>query len=82
MKTTKKVIKKPQKTVNKKTLPKETIKKHRGQQPKYYSWMCGVAEKLAKQGTKQKEIYKILGISEATGIKYKKEHPEFAKGII
>ena len=66
---------------NNKTLSKTTIKKPRGQQPKYFSWMDRIAKKLANEGKKQKDIYDILGISEATGIKYKKEHPSFAKAL-
>ena len=80
--TTKKPIKKIVNKKEPKTITKNEAKKPRGQQPKYYPWMCEYAKRLAKQGTKQKEIYKILGITEATGIKYKKEHPEFAKAVL
>lgn len=68
----------------KKTLTKKEtniVKKPRGQQPKYYPWMCQVAKTLANDGKNQNYIYKALGICEATGIKYKKEHPEFAKAL-
>lgn len=78
MKTVKKPIKKPVK----KTLINKTNKKPVGREPKYAPWMCDYAKRLAKQGTKQKEIYKILGITEATGISYKKKYPEFNKAVL
>jgi hypothetical protein len=75
--TTKKTAKKPVK----KTKTNIVIKNPVGQQPKYFPWMNKVAETLAREGKNQKYIYKVLGISEATGIKYKKEHKDFAKAL-
>lgn len=71
-------------TQKKKTLTKKEtkiVKKPRGQQPKYFPWMDDIAKKLANEGKKNKDIYEFLGICEATGIKYKKEHPSFAKAM-
>jgi hypothetical protein len=67
---------------NKETLTKETkdpLKKDGRGNPKYAPWMDKVAFALAKEGRKDLYIYKILGISEATGISYKKKHPSFLK---
>jgi len=81
MKTKKPMQKKPsQKNIKTKTIVVD--KNPVGNQPKYAKWMDGVAERLAKQGTKQKEIYKVLGITEATGISYKKKYESFAKALL
>lgn len=64
-----------------KTLKNNREKKPRGRQIKYEPWMAKVAERLARQGTNQKIIYKILGICEATGIDYKKKYKTFNKAL-
>jgi hypothetical protein len=77
----KKIAKKP---VNKKlTKTKVIIEKKNpvGREPKYQKWMCEVAERLANQGNKQKDIYKALGISEVTGISYKNKYKEFSLAL-
>jgi hypothetical protein len=72
-----KIAKKPVK----KTLIKNPIKKPLGREPKYQSWMNGVAKTLAKEGKSNKYIYKVLGICEATGISYKLKYPSFNKAL-
>jgi hypothetical protein len=49
--------------------------------PKYAKWMNEVAKILAKEGKNQNYIFKVLGISDASGIKYKKLYPDFAKSL-
>lgn len=65
----------------KKTKETTRIKKPVGREPKYQKWMCEVANRLAKEGKIDSEIYKILGISEVTGISYKKKYPDFLKAL-
>jgi len=65
----------------KKALTKEPLKKDGRGNPKYQPWMDNVAKALAKEGRKDSYIYKVLGICEASGIKYKKEHPSFRKAM-
>jgi hypothetical protein len=72
-----KVIKKPVK----KTKVINNKKNPVGREPKYQKWMCEVAERLANQGNKQKDIYKTLGISEVTGISYKNKYKEFSLAL-
>jgi len=80
MKTKKPMQKKPsQKNIKTKTIIVD--KNPVGNQPKYAKWMDGVAERLAKQGNNQKVIYQLLGITEATGISYKKKYPSFSKAL-
>jgi hypothetical protein len=43
--------------------------------------MDNVAKALAKEGKIDLDIYKILGICEATGISYKKKYPNFLKSL-
>jgi hypothetical protein len=80
MKAKKPFNKTSQKTISK-TLAKETIKKDGRGNPKYQPWMDNVAKALAKEGRKDLYIYKVLGISEATGISYKKKYPSFLKAM-
>lgn len=75
---------KTKKPVNKiliKTTKKILTKKPLGREPKYSPWMCDIAKRLASEGKKQKAIYKILGIAEATGISYKNKYKEFSKAL-
>jgi hypothetical protein len=78
---------KAQKPVNKitkkiKTKNTITIEKPDGRgNPKYAKWMNDVAKTLAKEGKNQNYIFKVLGISDASGIKYKKLYPDFAKSL-
>lgn len=84
MKDTKKPVKKNSKKIVKtKEKPKTRAngKDVRGRDAKYAPWMNGVANRLAKEGYSQKQIYHFLGISEATGIKYKDEYEEFFKAL-
>jgi hypothetical protein len=75
--TAKKTIKKPVKKTKENTINKKPV----GREPKYQKWMCEVAERLANQGNKQKDIYKALGISEVTGISYKNKYKEFSLAL-
>jgi hypothetical protein len=68
-------------TEAKKTLKNITKKETRGRDSKYQPWMDNVAKALAKEGRKDLYIYKVLGISEATGISYKKKYPSFLKAM-
>jgi hypothetical protein len=77
---TKSSTKKPLKPI-KKTKEINLNKKPVGREPKYQKWMCEVAERLANQGNKQKDIYKALGISEVTGISYKNKYKEFSLAL-
>ena len=52
-----------------------------GRESKYQPWMDNVAKALAKEGKKDSDIYKVLGVSEVTGIGYKKKYPSFLKSI-
>lgn len=65
----------------KKTKEITQTKKPVGREPKYAPWMNDVAKRLAKEGHKQKDIYKILGISEVTGISYKNKYKEFSLAL-
>jgi hypothetical protein len=80
-----KTVKTSAKKTNKKTLTKPTMKspekEDRRGNPKYAPWMDNVAKALAKEGRKDLYIYKVLGISEATGISYKKKYPSFLKAL-
>jgi hypothetical protein len=80
MKAKKPVNKYPQKRGPKPKVIKP-IKNPVGNQPKYSKWMDQIAKSLASEGKKQAYIYKILGISEATGISYKKKYESFAKSL-
>jgi predicted transcriptional regulator len=64
-----------------KTIKNNVLKKPLGREPKYAIWMCEIAKRLASEGKKQKSIYKILGITEATGISYKNKYKEFSKAL-
>ena len=80
MKAKKPVNKTPQKRGPKPKVIKP-IKNPVGNQPKYAKWMDQVAKILASEGKNQGYIYKVLGISEATGILYKKKYETFAKSL-
>jgi hypothetical protein len=84
MKTIKKSVKSVSKSPNKKIVKTKKIKSDvetRGRDTKYGKWMDGIAERLAKEGFSQKNIYNFLGITEASGIKYKKEYESFYKAL-
>ncbi|MDD2493946.1 MAG: hypothetical protein PHE29_02020 [Tissierellia bacterium] len=84
MNSKKKTQKPSPKPLNKKTIKtitKEVPKKDGRGNPKYQPWMDNVAKALAKEGRKDLYIYKVLGISEATGISYKKKFPSFLKAM-
>jgi hypothetical protein len=72
-----KTAKKPIKKTKENTINKKPV----GREPKYQPWMNDVAKRLAKEGKIDKEIYIILGISEVTGISYKKKYLEFLKSL-
>lgn len=51
--------------------------------PKKYHPQCAVTAKiLLEDGLKNKDVYKILGISEVTGIEWKKKYPKFKQAFI
>jgi hypothetical protein len=65
----------------KKTKEINLNKKPVGRPTKYLPIYAEQAKKLAIKGLIDKEIYDILGISEVTGIEWKKKYPDFAKFI-
>ena len=71
--TTKKTIKKTKEINNKKNPV--------GRPTKYIKQFADIANKLAKEGKIDKEIYDIIGISEPIGINWKKKYPEFNKAL-
>jgi hypothetical protein len=66
---------------SKKTLEIKPKIETRGRNPKYEKWMDNVAKALASQGCKELYIFTVIGVSETTGISYKKKYPSFAKAI-
>jgi hypothetical protein len=76
-----KAIQKSKKPSPTKTLENNLKIETRGRDSKYAPWMDNVAKALAKEGRKDLYIYKVLGISEATGISYKKKYPSFLKAL-
>jgi transposase len=69
------------KKITKKTKVIIPNKKPVGRPTKYLPIYAEQAKKLAIIGLIDKEIFDILGISEVTGIEWKKKYPEFAKSL-
>jgi len=65
----------------KKTLAFKPEKKPVGTPTKYKPEFADIAKRLAAKGLIDKDIYDALGISEVTGISYKKKFPDFLKSI-
>ena len=79
-----KATKKPVKAINKKVIKTKVINNKKnpvGRPTKYLPVYAEQAKKLAIKGLIDKEIYNILGISEVTGIEWKKKYPEFNKAL-
>jgi len=80
MKTKKPVAKIPQKRGPKPKVIKP-IKNPVGRPSRYLPVYAEQAKKLAMKGLIDSEIYDILGISEVTGIEWKKKYLDFAKSL-
>lgn len=68
--------------MNKKTKVIKTYKKHDYPVRKYNERFCDIAKTLIEKGLINKEVYEILGISEVTGIDWKKRFPKFRQAFI
>jgi hypothetical protein len=68
--------------VNKKTKVSLVGKKQIHPNKKYHPQCAVTAKILLEQGLKNKDVYKILGISEVTGIEWKKKFPKFKQAFI